>query len=194
MSDRRSARRALRAARSELRSAEADLARLEGRRTDGRVTRWSAVVLVVIVALAVAVGVTVARRASSPVWTDADVLTAARTLVTPLLTPDVRDPDRASRILDDATGTFRDEFAQSSGSYSAVVSRLGTQTTGDVDGVALADRRGDTSSVLVTAVLLTRRTDAGATSQDDDPRRLRLVVEIVPEGGRLKLAGVGLIP
>lgn len=191
-SDRRDARRALRAAQAELRSARADLARLEGTRTRSGPPRWSVAALVVVLALAVAAGVVVGRRMTTTVPGDAEVLAAARSLVIPLLTPDARDPDRAGRILDDATGEFRDEFAQSSGSWSAVVSRLGTQTVGDVDGVALAARRGSAASVLVTAVLSTRR--AGAATGDTDPRRLRLVVDIAPEDGRLKLASVGLVP
>ncbi|MEH3156167.1 MAG: hypothetical protein PGN29_12760 [Gordonia paraffinivorans] len=192
MSDRREARRALRAAQAELRSAERDLASLGGTARVPAASRWFVVGLVAVLALAIAAGVVVGRRVATPVRSDADVLAAARSLVTPLLTPDVRDPDRAGRVLDDATGEFRDEFAQSSGSWSAVVARLGTQTTGDVDGVALAGRRGDDASVLVTAVLVTRRTDAAAPQ--GDPRRLRLVVDLAPDDGRLKLAGVGLIP
>lgn len=190
-SERTAARRAVRSAEADLRSAEAELARLEGRSTSSSVPRWFVVALVVVLALAVAAGVVVVRRATSTVWSDEDVLTAARTLVTPLLTPDARDADRAGRILDDATGRFRDEFAQSSGSWSAVVARLGTQTTGVVDGVALADRSGDDASVLVTAVLVTQRTGG---SQDAGPRRLRLVVDVAPDDGRLALAGVGLVP
>jgi Mce-associated membrane protein len=191
-SDRREARRALRAAERELRSAEADLARSAGTGPTSAVPRWARVALVVVLALAVAAGVAVGRRTAETVYTDSDILMAARDLVTPLLTPDVRDPDRAGRILDDATGGFRDEFAQSSGSWSAVVARLGTQTTGAVDGVALADRRGADASVLVTAVLTTRRADP--QGQEGDPRRLRLVVDVAPEDGRWKLAGVGLLP
>lgn len=191
-SDRRDARRALRTAQAELRSARADLDRLEGTRTRSGPPRWSVAALVVVLVLAVAAGVIVGRRMATTVRSDADVLAAARALVVPLLTPDARDPDRAGRILDDATGEFRDEFAQSSGSWSAVVARLGTQTLGDVDGVALADRRGDEASVLVTAVLTTRRT--GGSDGDTDARRLRLVVEVAPDDGRLKLAAVGLVP
>ncbi|WP_299571662.1 hypothetical protein [uncultured Williamsia sp.] len=191
-SDRRQARRALRAAQAELRSARTDLARLEGTRTTSPPHRWSVAALVVVLALAVAAGAVVGRRMTTTVTGDAEILAAARSLVVPLLTPDARDPDRAGRILDDATGEFRDEFAQSSGSWSAVVARLGTQTVGAVDGVALADRRGSDASVLVTAVLTTRRT--GAAAGDSDPRRLRLVVDVAPDDGRLKLAAVGLLP
>lgn len=190
-SDRREARRAVRRARRELAAAQVDLRRLEGDRTPG-VPRWMVVAVVVTVALAVVAGVVVGRRMATTAPSDDTLLGAARTLVTPLLTPDSRDPDRAGRILDDATGEFRDEFAQSSGSWSAVVTRLGTQTTGDVDGVALVGRRGDDASVLVTAVLVTRRADAAA--QEGDPRRLRLVVDLAREDGRLKLAAVGLVP
>ncbi|MBE7161352.1 MAG: hypothetical protein INR72_08900 [Williamsia herbipolensis] len=191
-SDRRDARRAVRRARRELVAAEADLRRLEGGARAPGVPRWTIAALVVVLAVAVAAGIVVGRRMATTVPSDADVLAAARTLVTPLLTPDSRDPDRAGRVLDDATGEFRDEFAQSSGSWSAVVARLGTQTTGDVDGVALVGRRGDGGSVLVTAVLVTRRTDAAV--QGGDPRRLRLVVDVARDDGRLKLASVGLVP
>ncbi|GAA2065441.1 hypothetical protein [Williamsia deligens] len=191
-SDARDARRALRAARIELRTATADLDRLEGRRPRRSVPRWAVLVVVVAVVLAAVTAVMVQRRVSTTVYPDAEVIAATRALITPVLTPDVADPDAAGRILDDATGSFRDEFAQSGGAYRALVARLGTRTTGTVDGVAIADRRGDAASVLVTAVLVTSRTDAAP--QTTDPRRLRLMVAVAPDGGRLKLADVELVP
>ncbi|GAA1461049.1 hypothetical protein [Williamsia maris] len=185
-----------RAARRDLARARDEVDRLTGEdpRSGGGARGWFGAAVAVVVVLAVVAAVAVARQAQRDTWSDADYRTFATDTVGLLLTPDSRDPDRAQRILELSTGTFRDEFAQSTGAYSAFVARLGTVATGVVDGVAIAGRTGDTVSALVTSVVTTRVAANSSARDTAEPRRFRLRVQIEPDGGALRLAAVEFLP
>ncbi len=186
-----------RAARRELDRAQSELDRLTGDNPrpsgGGGVRGWFAAAVAVVVALAVVAAVAVGWREQHQRFSDADYRTFAADSVGLLLTPDSRDPDRAQRILERSTGAFRDEFAQSTGAYSAFVARLGTVAAGDVDGVAITSRAGDVVTALVTAVVTTRSaTDADRRTAE--PRRFRLRATIEPDEGALRVAAVEFLP
>ncbi len=187
-----------RAARRDLDRAQADLDRLSGHATRSAARGWFGAAVALLLVLAVLAAIAVGWRAQRVTYSDADYRRFAADAVGLLLTPDARDRDRAQRILELSTGTFRDEFAQSTGAYSAFVARLGTVATGTVDGVAIAARDGDSVTALVTSVVTTR---VGSTA--GEPRRFRLRVQIEPDGdtsgatddgGALRLAGVDFLP
>ncbi|WP_045823820.1 hypothetical protein [Williamsia herbipolensis] len=200
----RSSRSARRQARHELSAARRDLDRLLGTGDPhARTPRWFLAAGVLVVSLVIATFVVLVVRGTQTVYRDTDFTTAAQTTVSALLLPDARDPDRARQILDASTGSFRDEFAQSTGAYRTLVTRLGTVATGSVDGVALAGRDGDTAEVLVTAVVLTRSGTGESTPGEADtataPNRFRLMVRIEPDSstpnaGELKLSRVEFLP
>ncbi len=185
-----------RAARRDLARARDEVDRLTGENPSSRggVAGWFGVAVAVVVVLAVVAAVAVGWRAQRDTWSDADYRSFATETVGRLLTPDARDPDRARRILELPTAPFPDEFAQSTGAYSAFVARLGTVATGVVDGVAIAGRDGDTVSALVTSVVTTRVAANSSGRDIAEPRRFRLRVQIEPDGGALRLAAVEFLP
>lgn len=185
-----------RAARRDLARARDEVDRLTGvnPRTGGGVRGWFGVAVAVVVVLAVVAAVAVGLHSRRDTWSDADYRSFATETVGLLLTPDSRDPARAQRILELSTGAFRDEFAQSTGAYSAFVARLGTVATGIVDGVAIAGRAGDRVSALVTSVVTMRVTADSSGRDAAEPRRFRLRVQIEPDGGALRLAAVEFLP
>ena len=183
-----------RVARRDLARARYEVDRLTGENARSGVRGWFGVAVAVVVVLAVVAAVAVGWRSRQQTWSDADYRAVAAQTVGLLLTPDSRDPDRAQRILELSTGTFRDEFAQSTGAYSAFVARLGTVATGSVDGVALAGRDGDMVSALVTSVVTTRVGADPSAPDTAEPRRFRLRVQIEPDGGALRLAAVEFLP
>ncbi|MGU3293480.1 hypothetical protein [Williamsia sp. M5A3_1d] len=198
----RSARSARREARRELSAARRDLDRLLGTRDPrDRTPRWFLAAAGVVTALVIATVVVLVLRGTQTRFSDTDFTSVAQSTVSALLLPDARDPDRAREILDASTGSFRDEFAQSTGAYRTLVTRLGTVATGSVDGVAVAGRDADVAEVLVTAVVLTRSgtgesgtRESGAGVSKNEPNRFRLMVRIEPDAGDLKLSRVEFLP
>ncbi|GAB90000.1 hypothetical protein [Gordonia rhizosphera] len=185
-----------RAARADLRDAVDELwsAEIEaGRRRPSRLVRVFSAVALFAVLLAVAV-VAVWSRADDT-YTDDDYLEAATARVSVLLSPDHRRPDQARRILDGATGEFRDEFAQSADSYTTFVRSQGTIGRGVVDGAGVAARAGDSAAVLVAATVeFTDATTPADAVAETVVRRFRLRVLVSPDDGQLKLAAVQYLP
>ena len=185
-----------RAARADLRGAVEDLQELEvraGLRRRSRLDR--AVIAVAAVAALGAMSSVVLWIGAARSYTDDDFRQAAATRVGVLLSPDHRRPDQARRILDGATGEFRDEFAQSADAYSRFVASQGTVGSGHVDGTGVADRRGDRASVVVAAsIAFTADEVAGTGAVADTVRRFRLRVVVEPDDGVLKLAAVQSLP
>ncbi|MEE4021506.1 hypothetical protein V1Y59_00340 [Gordonia sp. PKS22-38] len=183
-----------RAARAELPRAVDDLREQEvraGLRRRSRADRWAIglAVAAVVVAVVVVVGWVRAERS----YTDEDFRQAATERVEVLLSPDPRGAGQVRRILDGATGAFRDEFAQSADAYTRFVVSQGTIGRGVVDGAGVSARSGDRASVLVaaTVVFTVRRDDAASP---EPVQRFRLSVLVEPDDGRLKLAAVQYLP
>lgn len=191
-----------RAARGELRRAVEALGEAQvaaGMRRRSRAPRWVALSAVVAVAAAVVSTVLWVRAADA--YTDADYRRAAVDRVTILLSPDHRRPEQVRRIIDGATGEFRDQFAQSADAYSRFVDSQGTVARGVVDGSGVAGRSGDRAVVLVASTVTFAADDPAADAPTaDDPsdadtvRRFRLRVLVEPADGELKLAAVQYLP
>jgi Mce-associated membrane protein len=179
------AQRVVREARDELVDVEATAGRrvaLGRRRTAG--------VVVITVVVAVLVGVASWRLATAPDhYSDDDFVAATTERVSLLLEADSSDPTRARRILSGATGEFHDSFAQSADAYSQYIESARTRGSGAVDGVALARRDGESALMLVAASV--RITTADGT--DDEPSAFRMRVQMTPEDGELKIAGIEVL-
>jgi len=183
------------AARAELRDARTALAELEAESDDRRPgTRptWLFVLAVLVVIAAVAAVVGGVRYAQADRgYSDDDYMRAAAARVQVLLTPDGGDDGRRSaQILAGATGEFEDEFAQSVDAYTQFVTQIGAEATGTVDGVGLSTRSGDRATLIVTAAITVRSDLTDATSAEPAPRRFRVQVEMVPDGGSLKVSAL----
>lgn len=181
------------AAQSELRDARTALAELEielGEREREKRPRWLLILSALVVIAAVAAGVGVFRYAQSDSgYSDDDYMRAAAARVQVLLTPDGGDP-RSAQILAGATGEFEDEFAQSVDAYTQFVTQIGAVGTGTVDGVGMSSRSGDRATLIVTAAITVRSDLTDAGSAEPVPRRFRVQVDMVPDGGSLKISAL----
>ncbi|MGV9827161.1 hypothetical protein [Gordonia sp. NPDC003429] len=181
-------------ARRALRRAVDDLTDARGRAGLGRrvpAAWWAVLVLGALAALVVAVAGIVSWVSVTGAHSDADYKRAVATEMSLLLGPDSTDPGQVQRILDGATGTFHDEFAQSAQSYTEFVERTGTVAHATVTGTGVAARSGDAATVLVAATVIYRPSSAGQVSPSRD---FRLRVLVTPEDGRLKVAAVQYLP
>jgi Mce-associated membrane protein len=185
-----------RAARRDVVTAERELAELSSTEGDGdtpvsgRV--WWPMTAVAAILIAVVVGIAGVVRFSqldSETFSDNQVRSAATDRVALLLTPNMHDPDRSKRILDDSTGAFHDQFAQASDAYTKFVAAVGTVATGQVDGTAIETRDRQSATVLVTASIAVSTTNGDGSGT----KRFRLRVQLQPDGGELKLAAVEMI-
>lgn len=182
--------RSARAAQARAQSALVDAEVLVGHRRPA--PRWPLRVAVVglIAAILFAGFAVVAWMRSDDAYSDADFVDAAAERIELLLSPDYREPNRVNRILATATGSFYDEFAQSADAYTTFVTKVGTVSTGRVNGAGVSRRLGDDAEVLVAATIdLAAQPDRPASTRDF---RLRAVV--TPENGILKLSVVQYLP
>lgn len=185
------------AAQVELAEAERELAVLEtelGDRDRQSRRRWlRALVVAVVVAAIAAVAGGYRYSQADQGFSDAEYLRVAAERVQVLLTSDAGDKDTRSRqILAGATGAFRDEFAQSADAYTQFVQRIGTVATGTVDGVGISSRTAERATLLVTAAISVRT--GLAPDQPASAQRFRVQVDMVPDGGSLKISALEFFP
>lgn len=94
------------------------------------------------------------------------------------------------RILDSATGKFRDDFSNRSGPFIEVVQKAQSKSTGEVTEAGLESVNGDEAQVLVAVTVTTSTPDVAG-----QPRRywrMRLTVRKVDDGA--KIAKVDFVP
>lgn len=186
-----------RAARRELRRA---VDALDDARRAAGTTRpmsrwwWAPVILALLVALALAgTGVTAWVR-TTDAYTDADFETTASDVVALLLSPAPDRPQQVRRILDEATGAFYDEFAQSAEAYTDFVRRSGSAASATIDGTGVSSRTDSTATVLVAATVGYRQDTSASSDQAVPDRRFRLRVVVTDDSNRLKVAAVQYLP
>lgn len=113
-------------------------------------------------------------------------LQAARQGVVNVLTVNHNTADGdVQRILDDATGAWRDEFTPQSGPFRDVVRKAQVVTTGEITEAGL-ERVNDDGSAQVLVAAHSKVSNAGGAK--DEPRTFRVRVTVAPEGDRLKIA------
>lgn len=108
-----------------------------------------------------------------------------------LTTIDWQQADRdVQRILDSATGTFRDDFASRSRPFVELVKQSHSTTVGTVTEAGLESDGGNSAQVLVAATVKT----SNAAQPQQDPRswRMRIAVEKVGDG--VKVSNVQFVP
>lgn len=93
------------------------------------------------------------------------------------------------RILDSATGAFRDDFEQRAKPFEEVVKAAQSKSEGTVTDAGLESQRGDSAQVLV-AVAVKSRTAGG----EEAPREWRMRIEVRSVGDDAKVSNVVFVP
>ena len=93
------------------------------------------------------------------------------------------------RVLDLATGAFRDDFAKRSQPFIEVVKAARSQSEGTITEAGVESQRGDSAQVLV-AVAVKSRTAVG----EQEPREWRMKIEVQAVGDGAKVSNVVFVP
>jgi Mce-associated membrane protein len=94
------------------------------------------------------------------------------------------------RILDSATGTFRDDFEKRSQPFIDVVKQAQSKSQGSITEAALESQEGDSADVLVAVTVNT--SIAGVAEPQPRAWRMRVVVQKVADGA--KVSNVEFVP
>lgn len=123
----------------------------------------------------------------------AEFAAAARQGVVTLTSMDFGNAKQSvQHILDDATGSFKDDFLKTADDFVKVVEQAKVVEQGTVQAVAV-DRTAMTNDSAVVLVSATSEvTNAAGAKQD--PRSYRLIVTISRDGGQLKMSKVEFVP
>ncbi|ORB14837.1 hypothetical protein [Mycobacterium noviomagense] len=153
--------------------------------------------LAIIVILAASAGsvymVLEHRDASHRRQLAAEFAAAARQGVVTLTSLDFNNAkDGVQRILDDSTGSFKDDFAKMAGDFTKVVEQSKVVERGTVQAAAvdLDSMTNDSAVVLVAST--SEVTNAAGAKQD--PRNFRLIVTLARDGDQLKMSKVEFVP
>jgi Mce-associated membrane protein len=90
------------------------------------------------------------------------------------------------RILDNATGEFKDEFQRRADDFASVVKDSKAVTQGSIGAAAVESTTKDSAVVLVMA----NERITNAAGAKDDPRAFRFRVTVVRDDGELKISKV----
>lgn len=93
------------------------------------------------------------------------------------------------RILDSATGAFRDDFERRSAPFVELVKAAQSKSEGTVTEAGLESQHGDSAQVLV-AVAVKSRTAGG----EEAPREWRMRIEVKAVGNDAKMSNVVFVP
>lgn len=121
----------------------------------------------------------------------AEFSAAARQAVVTLMSIDgSKAQEDVQRIIDSSTGQFREDFQNSAKEFVDVAKQSKSVTTASVKASAVESMSKDSAVVLVTAATTISNT-AGANQQ---PRTWRLSVDVVRDGGQIKMSKVDFVP
>jgi Mce-associated membrane protein len=93
------------------------------------------------------------------------------------------------RVLDSATGAFREDFAKRAQPFIEIVKAARSQSEGTITEAGLESQRGDSAQVLV-AVAVKSRTAVG----EQAPRQWRMKIEVQAVGDGAKVSNVVFVP
>lgn len=120
----------------------------------------------------------------------AEFLAAARQGVVALTSLDFNNADRdVQRVLDNSTGTFRQDFQNRAQDFTTVVRQSQVSTQGTVNEAAVESMTGDSAVVLVAAS--SQVTNSAGAQQE--PRTWRLSVTVARDGDRIKMSKVEFV-
>ncbi|PPJ25556.1 hypothetical protein C5F51_22195 [Nocardia nova] len=131
--------------------------------------RFAVTAIALSVLVVAIIGLTVAatlmqfhmRATDSDTDRDAEVVATARRMVTDLTTLNQGGVDGSiKRILDETTGSFRDQFSHQADSFRQVVAKGGVDSTAQVTEAGLVDADDDHAQVLVASTSTVKNTDA----------------------------------
>jgi len=94
------------------------------------------------------------------------------------------------RILDSATGSFRQDFQNRASPFVAVVKQVKAVSSGSVTAAGLESSQGDEAKVLIAVTVKT--SDSAAAEQDPRAWRMRITVRRVD--GEDKVSNVEFVP
>ncbi len=116
---------------------------------------------------------------------------AGKTVALALTTVDYRTVDRdVQRILDNATGTFYDNFKSKSAEFTQVVLNAQSTSTGTIDEARLDSYDDGVARVFVGLTVTT--INAGRPAEA--PRQWRLLITVHEIGDSYKASGVEFLP
>lgn len=154
----------------------------------------SLVVIVIVASLAASAYVVVEHRnARQQRQRAAEFAAAAREGVVTLTSLDFNDAKAGvARIIDNSTGSFRDDFTKRAGDFTQVVeeSKLVERGTVRAAAVDLDSMTNDSAVVLVAST--SEVTNAAGAKQD--PRIYKLIVTLTRDGEQLKMSKVEIVP
>ncbi|ETW24799.1 hypothetical protein [Mycobacterium gastri] len=123
----------------------------------------------------------------------AEFAAAARQGVVTLTSLDFTNAKQGvQRILDNSTGTFRDDMAKVADDFIKVVEQSKVVEQGTVQAVAVDVGTMTDDSAVVLVASTSEVTNAAGAKQD--PRKFRLIVTITRDGGQLKMSKVEFVP
>ena len=93
------------------------------------------------------------------------------------------------RVLDSATGEFRDDFQRRADDFASVVKDSKAVTQGSVTASAVESMSKDSAVVLVLA----NEHVTNSAGAKDDPRAFRFRVSVVRDGDQLKISKVEFV-
>jgi Mce-associated membrane protein len=95
------------------------------------------------------------------------------------------------RVLDSATGAFRDEFQNRSQPFVEVVKRVQSKSEGTISEAGLLSYTKDQAQVLVAVAV---KTSMAAAPADQEPRRWRMRLTVDKTGDGAKVSNVEFVP
>jgi Mce-associated membrane protein len=96
------------------------------------------------------------------------------------------------RILEDSTGTFKDDFLKMADDFTKVVEQSKVVSQGTVQAAAVDMDTMTKDSAVVLVASTSEVTNAAGAKQD--PRSYRLIVTVSRDGGQLKVSKVEFVP
>jgi Mce-associated membrane protein len=96
------------------------------------------------------------------------------------------------RILDNSTGSFKDDFLKMADDFTKVVEQSKVVSQGSVQAAAVDLNTMTDNSAVVLVASTSEVTNAAGAKQD--PRSYRLIVTVARDGGQLKISKVEFIP
>ncbi len=123
----------------------------------------------------------------------AEFVAAARQGVVTLTSLDFNDAKGAvQRIMDNSTGTFKDDFLKMADDFVKVVEQSKVVERSTVQAAAVDLDTMTANSAVVLVACTSEVTNAAGAKQD--PRTYRLIVTMTRDGGQLKMSKVEFVP
>ena len=153
----------------------------------------SLIVIVIVASLAASAYVVFEHRnASQQRRHVAEFGAAAREGVVTLTSLDFNDAKAGvQRIIDNSTGSFRDDFAKMAGDFTKVVEQSKVVEHGTVQAVAVDLDSMTNESAVVLVASTSEVTNAAGAKQD--PRIFKLIVTLTRDGDQLKMSKVEFV-